>query len=104
MENAARNAAYYASEYPGVSDFLVYGYKDLTDSAADDVEQTLDASQLTVSLSSTTDSNAVPVKIVTVTYPFAMVSGWTDVFGGNWTSATVTRSVTMRLAPVLPNN
>ena len=34
IQNAARNAAYYASEYPGVTDKMVYGYANVYDAAA----------------------------------------------------------------------
>ena len=116
IQNAARNAAYYCSEYPGVTDKMVYGYSDTIDAAADDVEGTMDVTQMTVSygpspgttlssgqgVPSSTDSYGTPVKIITVSYPFSMVAGFPFDVPGIPTSVTMSRTVTMRTAPIIP--
>jgi hypothetical protein len=117
IQSAARNAAYYCSEYPGVTDKMVYGYADTRDAAEDDVEGTMDPTQMTVSwgpppgttfaagqgVPSSTDSYGTPVKIITVNYPFSMVAGFPFDVPGIPTSVTMHRTVTMRVAPVIPN-
>jgi Flp pilus assembly protein TadG len=128
LENACRNAAYYASEYPGATDKMVYGYQDTGDAAADDMElnTTLGSSQSTIDSTLTvyygptssssygtqytsgavpdsTDSYGTKVKIITVTYPFSMVSQFPIDVVGVPTSVTLSRTCTMRTAPVLPN-
>lgn len=125
IQNAARNAAYYASEYPGVTDKMVYGYASVYDSAADDIETPLGLTGMNMYYGPTSsnsygtqisappaaptgvpdsqDSYGTNVKIITVTYPFAMVSGFPIDVVGVPTSVTLQRSVYMRTAPVLPN-
>jgi Flp pilus assembly protein TadG len=123
IENAARNGAYYASEYPGVTDKMVYGYPNVYDAAADDVEIPLGLSNMGMyygtpstnsygtSISSTgatavpdtTDQYGTNVKVITVTFPFSMISNFPIPVPGVSTSVTLSRSVTMRTAPVLPN-
>jgi Flp pilus assembly protein TadG len=122
LENAARNAAYYASEYPGATNKMVYGYSDTGDAAADDMElSTLGPTQASIdstvkvyygtnktlyttgSIPDSTDSYGTKVKIITVTYPFSMVSQFPIDVVGVPTSVTLSRTVTMRTAPVLPN-
>jgi len=119
IQNAARNAAYYASEYPGVTDKMVYGYANVYDAAADDIEVPLgltgmnlyygDPSNRTqipstgMAVPDSQDSYGTNCKIITVTYPFAMVSGFPIDVVGVPTSVTLQRSVYMRTAPVIPN-
>ena len=122
IQNAARNAAYYASEYPGVTDKMVYGYSNVYDAAADDIETPLGVSGMnmyygptsnnsygtSIPSSGTTvpdsqDSYGTNVKIITVTYPFSMISNFPIPVPGVSTSVTLQRSVYMRTAPVLPS-
>lgn len=123
IENAARNGAYYASEYPGVTDKMVYGYPSVYDAAADDVEIPLGLSNMGMyygtpsggsygtSIPSTgatavpdsTDQYGTKVKVITVTFPFSMISNFPIPVPGVSTSVTLSRTVTMRTAPVLPN-
>jgi Flp pilus assembly protein TadG len=122
IENAARNGAYYASEYPGVTDKMVYGYATVYDAAADDVEMPLGTTNMgmyygTTSTNSygtsipttgttvpdSTDQYGTNVKIITVTFPFSMISNFPIPVPGVSTSVTLSRSVVMRTAPVLPN-
>ena len=122
IQNAARNAAYYASEYPGVTDKMVYGYANVYDAAADDIEVPLgltgmniyygptSSSSYGISIPSTgtsvpdsTDQYGTNVKILTVTYPFSMVSGFPIDVVGVPTSVTLQRTTMMRTAPVIPN-
>jgi hypothetical protein len=133
IENAARNAAYYGSEYPGVTDKMVYGYPTIWDAGADDVEVPLGISNMNMYygaptttasgtyygtttaygtqispnvptfIPSSTDQYGTPVKIITVTFPFSMISVFPIDVPGVLTSPTMSRTVTMRTAPVLPN-
>ncbi len=117
IQTAARNAAYYCSEYPGVTDKMVYGYADTRDAAEDDVEGTMDRTQMSVyygpspgtlftagqGVPNSTDRYGTPVKIITVTYPFSMVAGFPFDVPGIPTSVTMSRTVTMRTAPIVPN-
>jgi hypothetical protein len=123
IENAARNAAYYGSEYPGVTDKMVYGYPTVWDAGADDVEVPLGLSNMnmyygTMSANSygtqvtpnvataipdSLDQYGTSVKIITVTFPFSMVSTFPIPVPGVSTNPTLSRTVTMRTAPVLPN-
>ena len=122
IQNAARNAAYYASEYPGVTDKMVYGYSNVYDAAADDIETPLGVTGMnmyygptsnnsygtSIPSSGTTvpdsqDSYGTNVKIITVTYPFAMISNFPIPVPGVPTTVVLQRSVYMRTAPVLPN-
>ena len=122
IQNAARNAAYYASEYPGVTDKMVYGYSNVYDAAADDIETPLGVTGMnmyygptsnnsygtSIPSSGTTvpdsqDSYGTNVKIITVTYPFAMISNFPIPVPGVPTAVVLQRSVYMRTAPVLPN-
>jgi hypothetical protein len=121
IQNAARNAAYYASEYPGVTDKMVYGYSSVYDAAADDIEVPLGVSgmnmyyglpqgnSLGTSIPSTgtsvpdTTIQGVNCKVITVTYPFSMVSGFPIDVVGVPTSVTLQRTTYMQTAPVLPN-
>ncbi len=123
IENAARNAAYYGSEYPGVTDKMVYGYPTVYDAAADDVEIPLGLTNMNLYFGATstnsygtqiqpnvataipdsTDQYGNPVKIVTVTFPFSMVSTFPIPVPGVSTNPMLSRTVTMRTAPVLPN-
>lgn len=124
IENAARNAAYYGSEYPGVTDKMIYGYPTIWDAGADDVEVPLGLTNMNMYYGAPTGNNsygtavsqtqptAVPdsqdqygtnVKIITVTFPFSMISNFPIPVPGVPTSVTLSRTVTMRTAPVLPN-
>jgi hypothetical protein len=127
LENAARNATYYASEYPGATDKMVYGYTDTKDAAADDMElNTLGPSQAAIdatvqvyygptssgsngtlyttgAVPDSTDQYGTKVKIITVTYPFSMVSQFPIDVVGVPTTVTLQRTVTMQTAPILPN-
>ncbi len=122
IQNAARNAAYYASEYPGVTDKMVYGYANVYDAAADDIETPLGLTGMnmyygptsnnsygtSIPSSGTTvpnsqDSYGTNVKIITVTYPFAMISNFPIPVPGVPNQVVLQRSVYMRTAPVLPN-
>jgi hypothetical protein len=123
IENAARNAAYYGSEYPGVTDKMVYGYPTVWDAGADDVEVPLGLTNMNMyygptsgnsygtqvtpnvatAIPSSTDQYGNSVKIVTVTFPFSMVSQFPIPVPGVSTNPTMVRTVTMATAPVLPN-
>ena len=122
IQNAARNAAYYASEYPGVTDTMVYGYANVYDAAADDIETPLGLTGMNLYYGPTSsnsygtsipsagmaipdsqDSYGTNVKILTVTYPFSMVSGFPINVVGVPTSVTLQRTTYMRTAPVVPN-
>ena len=127
IENAARNAAYYGSEYPGVTDKMVYGYPTIWDAGADDVEVPLGVTNMNMYYGPTSTSGSSPnygtqiapnvptfvpnsqdqygtnVKIITVTFPFSMFSVFPIDVPGVLTSPTLSRTVTMRTAPVLPN-
>jgi Flp pilus assembly protein TadG len=122
IQNAARNAAYYASEYPGVTDKMVYGYANVYDAAADDIEIPLGLTGMNLYYGQTSNNSygtsipstgmAVPdsqdsygtnCKIITVTYPFSMVSKFPIDVVGVPTSVTLQRTTYMRTAPVIPN-
>jgi hypothetical protein len=121
IQNSSRNAAYYCSEYPGVTNTTIYGYTDSMDAAADDLEADFSATQmqmyygpypsgtqvtsgvLSTGIPSSTDSYGTPVKIITITYPFSMVSNFPFNVPGIPTSVTMSRTVTMATAPILPN-
>ncbi len=121
IQNAARNSSYYCSEYPGVTNTMIYGYADARDAAEDDLEYTMDPTQMQMyygpypsgtlitsgvlgtGIPSSTDSYGTSVKIITVTYPFAMVSNFPFTVPGIPTSVTMSRTVTMATAPILPN-
>jgi len=125
IENAARNAAYYGSEYPGVTDKMVYGYATVWDAGADDVEVPLGVTNMKMyygnanpgpsnygtqvtptvptAIPDSTDQYGTKVKIITVTFPFAMISTFPIDVPGISTTPTLYRTVTMRTAPILPN-
>lgn len=123
IENAARNAAYYGSEYPGVTDKMVYGYPTIWDAGADDVEVPLGVTNMNMYYGATSTNSygtqvtpnvptAIPssqdqygtnVKIITVTFPFSMISNFPIPVPGVSTNPTLSRTVIMRTAPVLPN-
>jgi Flp pilus assembly protein TadG len=121
IQNASRNAAYYCSEYPGVTNTMIYGYTDARDAAEDDLEANMDSTQMQMyygpypsgtlitsgvlgtGIPSSTDSYGTKVKIITVTYPFSMVSNFPFSVPGIPTSVTMSRTVTMATAPLLPN-
>jgi hypothetical protein len=123
IQNAARNAAYYASEYPGVTDKMVYGYATVYDAAGDDIETPLGLSGMGLyygptsnnsygtaippntpfAVPDSTDPYGTPVKILTVTYPFSMVSGFPIPVPGVSTNVVLQRSLYMETAPVIPN-
>jgi len=122
IQNAARNAAYYASEYPGATDKVVYGYPNVYYAAADDVETPLGISGMNLYYGPTSsgsygtlipstgmavpdsqDSYGTNVKIITVTYPFSMVSQFPIDVVGVPTSVVLQRTTYMRTAPVIPN-
>ncbi len=106
MQNGARNAAYYASEYPGVTDKMIYGYASATDAAQDDMENNLDPTLLKVTVTDGIDGSGNATKIATVSYPFSMIGNFPVPYGaqgiGVPTSVTVTRTCTMMKAPVVP--
>jgi hypothetical protein len=122
IQNAARNAAYYASEYPGINDKMVYGYASVYDAAADDIEFPLGLAPFNLYSgipSSTSPGTPIPstpgtpvpdtmvngtaCKVITVTYPFSMVSGFPVGFTGVPTTVMLQRTVYMQTAPVDPN-
>jgi hypothetical protein len=133
IQNAARNAAYYASEYPGVTDKMIYGYPTVWDAAADDVETPLGITNMNLYYGGGSGStgtkvafgtgstygtqvqpnvptaipdtpiNGVPCKVMTVTFPFSMISNFPFDVPGMSTSVPLQRTVIMRTAPILPN-
>jgi hypothetical protein len=108
----------FASEYPGATDKVVYGYPNVYYAAADDIETPLGISGMNLYYgppSSTSPGTPIPntpfavpdsqdsygtnVKILTVTYPFSTVSKFPMPVPN---SVTMQRTLYMRTAPVIP--
>jgi Flp pilus assembly protein TadG len=93
VANCARNGALYAGRDP-TSALDTAGIK----AAAQSDAANLDLTKLTVS--STPDSSSAPTTVtVTVTYPFTTITN----YPGITHSMTLSRSLQMNVAPLLPN-
>jgi Flp pilus assembly protein TadG len=93
VENCARNGALYGAQNPTTA----LDETGIKTSAQQDAGN-LDLTQLTVK--STTDSPTTPTTVtVTVTYPFNTITN----YPGVPSSMTLSRSLTMKVPPLLPN-